>query len=499
MAIVGRAVKVIAGWRFERGTTLGLLEQLLASRSLWGALQAQWSLRMFNVVGAVLVALAVLSPLGGQSSLQMLKRRDVPIPSSPNITYLDTNTSSWFISGAEMFGALAPLNAMYTSSLMAASSVKNSSMDLWGNVKIPILSQLRTNPNQTGWQDVPEQGVAYSSLAGIPIIGLPNPANTTLTLETSYMDLDCYNISIGNPNSNTSQYLGVSTNTSTWFIGIDVGDYPENQPPPQRTLLLKSETPKGPVLAFCHISMAYIEAAVKCTGSSCQITSLRPTQKPHQDPKIVPLESYRTLDDFTESLVQSTGTNAPQSSSTTEFYLANPNDPLTNSYRVITSLYTLSPTQMSVRLAQVINTYYLGSLAPFDIMNPSAGSLEYINLTVTAFSTINRSTYVCQWDWWAIFFLANLAMLSTACVGAFLDWQSTGPDILGYISSMTRDSQFVKLPPGGSALGGMERARLLKDIKVQLVDSEAKDEIGRLVFATPGEVNEPPSKDRVYI
>src|ERR1700722_8307607 len=170
MAIVGRTVKVIAGWRFERGTTLGLLEQLLASGSLLGALQAQWSLRMFNVVGAVLVALAVLSPLGGQSSLQMLKRRDVPIPSSPNLTYLNTNwylntdTFSWFDSPAEMVGALDPLNAIYTSSLMAASSVKNSSMDLWGNVKIPILSQLHTNPNQTGWQDVLEQDVAYSSL-----------------------------------------------------------------------------------------------------------------------------------------------------------------------------------------------------------------------------------------------------------------------------------------------------------------------------------------------
>jgi len=154
---------------------------------------------------------------------------------------------------------------------------------------------------------------------------------------------------------------------------------------------------------------------------------------------------------------------------------------------------------MSVRLAQVINTYYLASLAPFDIMNVLASSLEAANLTVTAFSTVNRSTYVCQWGWWATFILTNLVMLSTACVGVFLGRQSTGPDILGYISSMTRDSQFVKLPPGGSALGGMERARLLKDIKVQLVDSEAKDEIGRLVFATIGEVNEPPSKDRVYI
>ncbi|KAH0543962.1 hypothetical protein FGG08_001729 [Glutinoglossum americanum] len=495
--------------RFECGTTLGFLEQLLASSSLVGALQAQWSLRVFNTAGVVLVALGVLSPLGGQSSLQMLKRKDIPIISTTNATYLNSTQHSWFESGAEFWGMLGPLNAMYTSSLMAPISVKNSTMDLWGNVKIPILSQLKTSPNSTGWQDVPIQGVSYSSLAGIPITSLPKEANSTFTVETSYMDLDCYNVTIGKyitpatspgpggATNTTGVFYGLSTSTTTFVVAIDGTGV--SQIAPQRTLLFQSQSLKGHILAYCHISTAYVEAAVKCTGDLRQVTSMRPSQRFHEDPRVVPLEFQPTLNDFIQSLQSSTGSNAPGSSSTTEFYIADPDDPLTTAYRALVDLSTLPRMQMSVRLGQVINTYYLGSVAPFDIMKPPGSPLNSTNATVTAFSTINRSTYVCQWGWWVIFLLATVAMLVTACIGAFRHHQSTGPDILGYVSSMTRDSPFVRLPPGGSALGGMDRARLLKGMKAQLADVQEEDELGRLAFASPGKDTEQPSQDRLYI
>ncbi|KAK0638943.1 hypothetical protein B0T16DRAFT_462663 [Cercophora newfieldiana] len=79
-AIASRTIKVVAKWKLERGTTLGFLEQLLASRSLVGSLHVLWSLRVFNAAGLLLVALAVISPLGGQAALQMLKISDVLSP-----------------------------------------------------------------------------------------------------------------------------------------------------------------------------------------------------------------------------------------------------------------------------------------------------------------------------------------------------------------------------------------------------------------------------------
>lgn len=44
------------------------------------------------------------------------------------------------------------------------------------------------------------------------------------------------------------------------------------------------------------------------------------------------------------------------------------------------------------------------------------------------------------------------------------------PDTFGFIASMTYDNPHVALPAGGSALGGMERAQLLEDMRVRIGD-----------------------------
>ena len=55
-----------------------------------GALQILWSLRVINAVGMLPVLLAVLSPIGGQASLQMLATRDKSEITHVPITYLTT-------------------------------------------------------------------------------------------------------------------------------------------------------------------------------------------------------------------------------------------------------------------------------------------------------------------------------------------------------------------------------------------------------------------------
>ena len=67
--------------------------------------------------------------------------------SNTEVEYLDTgnNSYTWFADETHSQEALPPLNAMYTSSLLAPASVKDSSMDMWGNVKIPYLSRLNTS------------------------------------------------------------------------------------------------------------------------------------------------------------------------------------------------------------------------------------------------------------------------------------------------------------------------------------------------------------------
>jgi hypothetical protein len=106
--------------------------------------------------------------------------------------------------------------------------------------------------------------------------------------------------------------------------------------------------------------------------------------------------------------------------------------------------------------------------------------------------------YVCQWEWWVVFVFINLILLVTASAGAFLRSQCASPDILGYVSSMTRDSPFIRLPPGGCALDGMDRTRLLKSLKVQLRDVREGGQVGQIAFTSQETESGPLVKNRQY-
>lgn len=59
-----------------------------------------------------------------------------------------------------------------------------------------------------------------------------------------------------------------------------------------------------------------------------------------------------------------------------------------------------------------------------------------------------------------------------------------GPRILGYVSTMTRDNSYVDLPSGGCTLDGLERARLLKDMRVRLQDVAPEDGVGHIALSS---------------
>jgi hypothetical protein len=85
------------------------------------------------------------------------------------------------------------INALYAACLLAPESVKTSARDLWGNVKIPLLDALSSEgPDHNPWVAIDHsQGVAYASLTGLMIAGLPSEGLSNFTLDTQYLDLAC--------------------------------------------------------------------------------------------------------------------------------------------------------------------------------------------------------------------------------------------------------------------------------------------------------------------
>lgn len=201
-AVVGRMVTKVAARKLERGASLESLEQLIGSRTVFSTLSTQVNLRSLNVLGLFLTLIWVLSPLGGQSALRIIDTGFESLQSDSSVLYFDTGAQSEFgklfdgsNAGADQASTIvAVLNSMYTASLLSSSSVKSSTMDLWGNVKIPYLSSYQSHP-VSEWTDVPSWPTAqYSSLIGVPISGVEN-GNSSFLAESSYIEIQCSNIS----------------------------------------------------------------------------------------------------------------------------------------------------------------------------------------------------------------------------------------------------------------------------------------------------------------
>ena len=89
-----------------------------------------------------------------------------------------------------------------------------------------------------------------------------------------------------------------------------------------------------------------------------------------------------------------------------------------------------------------------------------------------------------------ILIVITVVLQICAIVGLVLKEMTSAPDILGYVSTMTRDNVHTAVPSGGNTLDGIERARYLSDMRVQLADARPADEIGHIVLRSVNNGNE---------
>ncbi|WAO84650.1 Hypothetical protein NCS54_00187000 [Fusarium falciforme] len=183
---------------------MGTLEQLMGSRIVGATIITQFSLRTFNPLGICLLLIWSFSPPGAQSLLRMLGSRLDPKMEPSIIVYFDTNGQ--------------------TRAARNLGRIQGGSVDLWMNVKIPFLSRdSNAESDSEGWIEVDSSSDldSFSSLAGIALTNVPT-GNTTLSIESSYLDLNC---SITQKDSYYEEELGLTNHS--WTIKSAVA--------PQRT------------------------------------------------------------------------------------------------------------------------------------------------------------------------------------------------------------------------------------------------------------------------
>ncbi|KAF1958904.1 hypothetical protein CC80DRAFT_21927 [Byssothecium circinans] len=602
-AICGRSMKMIARFIAERRAKLSTLELLLASHSVWGTVESQFLMRRLTLVGANLLFLWALSPLGGQASLRLMKRGNRETYSETKLRYLTTGpaATAWGMASTyQLNGKFFDAGAIYTAALMAPLSTKLGPQDLWGNVKIPSLGVLNmSNVDSNGWITVPSNistPETYSSLVGLPIVGLALNKTSTFTLESTYLSVECgafqqyplpqngtiskwldadwatldqlvpgqvwKNKSADHPIGGTEGYSNsffIDTNRpSSWgqddnsdtqaLVGrLDgfFGHYnrtrlTDQEARTRREITYASLYSISDDLSFyslnvatCLLSQHHVEAMIRCNGNQCIATKVRESHSDHRPAALTGFENSQVMGNFAKQFPSAA--NIAYGSSPTEHLLVNSSSsPFIQRVggsvpqKVMFADVSTIPTDLfSRRLSLLLNTYYQISMQPNGYWGGLSGNLTaygpdttpateinvylpsglsatensfydwysafeqitqnitspFIGATTTANVTSSQQIFNCEFPWLALLLTSSTIIFIIGTVALVLKRGTLGPELFGFVTSMSYENPYVQIPDGGSTLDAMERAKLLKDVEVCVGDVHGEKDVGHIAFA----------------
>ncbi|RAQ52713.1 hypothetical protein AFGD_004763 [Aspergillus flavus] len=471
-AVIGRMNQQLATWKLERGVSVGVLEQLFGSSTFFNTVITQVSVRSIKPLPFILIILWCISPLGSQSILRMLHTKPTTITRPIDITYgnnteLSTHT---FIPSTTFTKA----EAMYQESLLSPDVVKHSPLDIFGRLKIPLVN-LR---DSSDWIELDTENTDYSSLTGIVIDGVKDAnGETEFTMEAPYYNL------------HMSSVEGEPTFNSKGFDFEDDGMYTIDKSQTRYGLTevyFNFTIPDTNFKASFNLTEQYVDMRVKCIDgiANCATTAIRPISRtsPHANGTYwADMRAIHTLFSYLRS--------AGSERSLTEAYFRNPDTPLAADIYT-GSTFTIPVDIFLLRLTQVVNTYAL-------LLSASSGG-EVYNGTGTFTDSSPPPVYEISWPWLAISIVATSTIIVGAFVPALLGFFTRNPDILGYVSTMTRDAPNLKIPPGGGTLGGMDRALFLKDMSIRLGEiTDDSVSVSRIGIGTLDQAS-PSNKGRLY-
>ncbi|KAF3809794.1 hypothetical protein GCG54_00005337 [Colletotrichum gloeosporioides] len=422
-------------------------------------------------------------------------------------------------------------------------------MDPWGNVKIPYL-----RPESSGdWRDIRQDLTTddYSSLAGVPLSDLNYDGKTTFSLESSYIQLQCSNITtspLSEPDGSyrdmmrvdllqsafsdfismsgarhiyelpngtwhgVSSSRNISSSDTTWSLGFDrfidplwfggnntnftefrkgakgsraqdlhrlilFQDQKGIEAGPTRLLFQAKckdsfHAPQLYFTGYCDVTQTYVESRVTCdrsttTRQNCSGVAQRPSQQMHAPESITPLSFPVIFHDISQELPLAVGGDVSFQTETSLYYIKDP------SLRSINGeerafLENVTARDLGVRLGQLLNSYYQLTQLSLNITEGSSGvSIFEPNISVSG--TTSRDVVVFGVsDGWATLCMASCAALLAAGILSVVlaHWAQT-PEILGYVSTVFRDSRHIELEAESDRLTGVELSKTMMKERIR--------------------------------
>ena len=143
--------------------------------------------------------------------------------------------------------------------------------------------------------------------------------------------------------------------------------------------------------------------------------------------------------------------------------------------------------------------YALGASA--SIENQTSYSFAYACADQTTIFEL-PARYALSSLWMSLFFLSVAVMIAAALVPLVLRRRRMGPDILGSVVSLTRDSPYFRgVPRGPSTESSTDKAFRMRRVRVKLRDvhlSELENHQGVIAFAPEERVGPVLKKKKVY-
>ncbi|KAL8337188.1 hypothetical protein RB601_008620 [Gaeumannomyces tritici] len=558
-SVVGRFMKAAEYWKLERRSTIETIEQLHGSRTVISAFITQFQLQSFNLLGFGIVLIWALSPVGSQAALRVGAIVPVVNNIGLDLSYLDVRST--YNPNDSDYSKLLAGTLFTTSILMPARAQSEDAWDVWGNARIPMVESLDGSTSDMGWISTEGRNVSYASLIGIPMLvnstlEAAEGVNVSFSFDTSYWWLNCSTQQVTNtswafPDSLPNSTFGDGTTRMAWTSNFRViGSNPEVLPlndteaakvwggfpwEPRRVHLLANNT-RGIGTRFaasCNLTTTFVNVNSTCSGAGtarslqrCRATAVRQTHlnATRSSISILDMIGVGRPDMFFENFLSASetptgpGRRAPALSPQVG-YLANPRAPFAF-HTDWADWREVSARDFSIRFTHMLNTYWISAIGYKPVQGdftrrmerPSApgglgGNGIFVETNQGA-AGIPRQAFKADVIWTAVLLLASAVLLSAAAATLVLNLGRKYPDGLENFSSLLCNTPYARIVSDGqrwpatisSMLTGFERARLLKNVEVQVGDVAPTAPYGYVALCTPATINmERLKKERQYL
>lgn len=472
-------------------------------------------MRHIDALGALILLVWLLSPVGGQSSLRLLTYQPHLLLSATAAWYYPLQAYIWAsLLGRNEAFRFHHVSVPYMAALQSSSQTINSSIDMWGNLKIPDIKRLdgyQGHESVGDWFQIDnETDLTYTSLLGLPVFGIPTTGNSTFNLTSHYWNIDCERAV---RDSSLMRWWPSEPELSTYALTtfanetIEAGArtlYSSREALTRNTTETRNSTLTYVANATCYAQPVLVETHIACWDATCRARAIRELGWDLlDDQRLLLYSNYTTI---LRSLTTADLVNARSAASQSQLTEAFVTDQIAFAgYRSKSDgnwveIEKLPKDVLSSRLQQAINTYWDASVGnilrswehipgvnPPSVCLTRGGECESRgvrwNATELLSAKYSGEQYACKSGYAVVTIGISCFLFLAAVLSLVLGLITTAPDILGFVSTAARDSVYFKdrVP---SHLDGLQAARALKDVRVRVGDVAGNDDVGRVAFAS---------------